>query len=276
LLTRLIEDWDNAYANSSNIAGGDRWPDLWVEPAKHFRESLAAEGRAELGIVYGDHPRNRLDFFKPKGQPKGLVVFVHGGYWKALDASYWSHFAAGPLERGYAVAVPSYPLCPEVRITDIVIAVGKAIEKAAGLVEGPIRLTGHSAGGHLVARMVTASSPLSQPVRERIRYVIPISGLHDLRPLMKTTMNGDLRIDNPEALVESPALLQPMSGIRVTCWVGGGERGEFLRQNALLANIWTGLGAEMALVEETDRHHFNVIDGLGDPNHALTRILLEE
>ena len=111
-------------------------------------------------------------------------------------------------------------------------------------------------------------------MQRRIRNVVSISGLHDLRPLMKTAMNKTLRIDEAEALTESPALLRPMENARITCWVGGGERGEFLRQSALLANIWTGLGATTAMIAEPDRHHFSIIDGLADANHALTRTLL--
>jgi hypothetical protein len=67
-----------------------------------------------------------------------------------------------------------------------------------------------------------------------------------------------------------------MEGARITCWVGGAERAEFRRQSALLANIWTGLGATTATVEEPDRHHFNIIDGLTDPAHPLTRTLVGE
>lgn len=276
MMLRTIKDWDNAYANTVNIAGGTRWPDAWVEPARQYREALQAEGRARLGISYGDHERNVLDLFLPKDKPKGLVVFVHGGYWMALDGSYWSHLAAGSVAHGYAVAVPSYPLCPEVKISDVTKAVARAIEKAAGLVDGPIHLTGHSAGGHLVARMVTKTSPLPEAVRARIGNVVPISGVHDLRPLMNTGMKEKLRLDAEECQAESPALLEPIDGARLICWVGAGERGEFIRLNALLANIWTGLGAATAVVEEADAHHYTVIDGLADPTHALTRTLLSE
>ena len=87
-------------------------------------------------------------------------------------------------------------------------------------------------------------------------------------------MNTELRIDEAEALVESPALLEPMQDVCVTCWVGSAERPEFVRQNALLANIWTGLGAKTRTIEEQGRHHFDVIDGLADPDHQLTRTLL--
>jgi len=274
LIFHHISDWDDAYANGANIAGGDRWPQAWVEPARHFREELNAKGRARLDLPYADGPRNHLDLFLPEGTPKGLVVFVHGGFWMKLDKSFWSHLAAGPLAHGHAVAMPSYTLCPDIRISGITKEVATAIVVASSQVEGPLRLTGHSAGGHLVTRMICASSPLPAAMRARIVNTVSISGVHDLRPMMKTAMNQTLAIDGAEAASESPALLEPLDGARLCCWVGGNERSEFLRQNALLANVWTGLGARTMAVEEPDRHHFNVIDGLADPDHALTRTLL--
>lgn len=271
-----IADWDNAYANGTNIAGGDRWPAAWDGPAQAFREKLLAEGRARLDILYGEAPRNRLDLFLPPVAPKGLVVFIHGGYWMESDRSSWSHLAGGAISRGFAVAMPSYTLCPQARISGIVGEVAAAIGKAAAMVDGPLMLTGHSAGGHLASRMATTTSPLASDVARRIAQVVSISGLHDLRPLMFTALNETLNIDEREALSESPALLRPRQGARVTCWVGGGERSEFLRQSALLANIWAGLGAATDSVVEPDRHHFNVVDGLADPNHRLTRRLVDE
>lgn len=269
-----IGDWDDAYTNGAHIARGEEWPGAWVEPARRFRDRLAGEGRARLGLAYGDAPRNRFDLFLPEGTPGGLVVYVHGGYWLKLDNSYWSHLAAGPLAHGHAVAVPSYTLCPDIRISGIVGEIARAIAAAASMVDGPVRLAGHSAGGHLVTRMICADSPLPDAVRQRVANTVSISGVHDLRPLMKMAMNADLRIDAAEAAAQSPALLAPMEGARLACWVGAAERSEFVRQNALLANVWTGLGAATLCVEEPDRHHFNVIDGLVDPAHALTTTLL--
>ncbi|TGS47652.1 MULTISPECIES: alpha/beta hydrolase [unclassified Mesorhizobium] len=271
-----IADWDNAYANGANIAGSDRWPAAWAEPAQAFRDALSAQGRARIDIAYGDRPRNRFDLFLPKAAPRGLVVFIHGGYWMETDKSLWSHLAGGAVDSGFAVAMPSYTQCPDIRIAGIVTEIGTAISRAAAMVDGPLILTGHSAGGHLASRMVTVTTPLAADVARRIRHVVSISGLHDLRPLMCTDMNATLKIDEHEAQTESPALLRPLDGIRVTCWAGGGERSEFLRQNALLANIWTGLGAITNAVVEPDRHHYDVVDGLVDPAHALTRTLISE
>ncbi|BCG88224.1 esterase [Mesorhizobium sp. 113-3-9] len=276
MLGHRIEDWDNAYANSANIARSDRWPAAWTEPAQAFRDAMSAQGRARIDIAYGERPRNRFDLFLPEASPKGLVVFIHGGYWMESDKSTWSHLAKGSVSSGFAVAMPSYTQCPAVRIAGIVREIGVAIGTAAAMVDGPLMLTGHSAGGHLASRMVTISTPLAADVAKRIRHVVSISGLHDLRPLMRTCMNEALAIDEAEAQAESPALLRPMDGVRLTCWAGGGERSEFLRQNALLANIWTGLGAVTSTVVEPDRHHYDVLDGLADPAHALTQTLISE
>ncbi|CAN7608197.1 alpha/beta hydrolase [Rhizobium rhizogenes] len=271
-----ITDWDVAYTNGAYVVDGDRWPAAWVEPAQAFRDSMTTSGRAKLDLAYGPSPRNRFDLFLPSEKPKGLVVFVHGGYWLQLDKSYSSHLAAGAVASGYAVAMPSYTLCPEMRISGIAKEIAAAIGAAADMIDGPLILTGHSAGGQLATRMVTTISPLSPSVQPRIRHVLSISGLHDLRPIMKRAMNQQLRIDAAEAMAESPALLEPMDNLRLTCWVGGAERSEFVRQNALLANIWTGLGAATSVVIEPDRNHFTILDGLADPAHPLTRALLSD
>ena len=263
-----IEDWDDAYANGANIPGGERWPQAWVEPARRAREG----SRCELDVPYGVGDRRRLDLFLPDARPKGLLVFVHGGFWIRLDKSYWSHLAQGAVGRGWAVAIPSYTLAPQARVGGITLEIAQAITVAAGRIDGPIRLAGHSAGGHLVTRM--ACDDVALPVAGRVERVGSISGVHDLRPLLRTAMNADVRLDEAEAERESPALLRPRTGMELVCWVGAAERSEFKRQNDLLANVWLGLGARTRSVHEPDRHHFDVIDGLADPASPLVEALL--
>jgi acetyl esterase/lipase len=266
----MILDWDDAYSNAVHIAGGALYPEKWDALAKAFRAKMLAAGRAELDVRYGPSERETLDLFQPAGQPEGLAIFAHGGYWMAFDKSSWSHLAAGALERGWAFCIPSYTLAPEARISEIARQFARAIQFVAGRMDGPLRLAGHSAGGHLVTRMVCEDSALPDSVRGRIGHVVSISGLHDLRPLLRTRMNATLRMDDAEAAAESPALKRPMTRCSVTCWVGSDERPEFLRQNDLLANIWTGLGASMRSIHVEGRHHFNVIEDLADPASKLT------
>ncbi|WP_353654356.1 alpha/beta hydrolase [Azospirillum sp. A1-3] len=267
-------DWDDAYSNSAYIPGGDTYPARWAERAAAFRAEIAGAGRAELDLPYGEGERERYDLFRPEGPAKGTVVFVHGGYWMAFDKGRWSHLAAGPLARGWAVAMPAYTLCPENRIAGITRQVARAVETIARAQAGPLRLTGHSAGGHLVSRLACADARLSEEVRDRVAHVVSISGLHDLRPLLNTGMNATLRLDKAEAAAESPALLHPRPGTGITCWVGADERPEFVRQSELLANVWLGLGVATALRLAEGRHHFDVIDDLTDPDSELVATLL--
>jgi arylformamidase len=269
-------DWTDAYNNMGHIPGGPDYPPRWMAEAAAFRQTILAKGRAELDLAYGERPRNRFDLFHPDGQPKGLLVFVHGGWWIAFDKSTWSHLAEGALAAGWAIALPSYTLAPEARIAEITREIGRAIAAAAMRIEGPIRLAGHSAGGHLVTRMACRDTPLAEAVLARLERVTSISGLHDLRPLMKIAANEKLRIDQAEALAESPALLEPLPGLRVACAVGAEERPEFLRQNDLLANIWHGLEAKTSGMHIAGTHHFNVVDGMKDRDSALTRLILGE
>jgi len=270
----MITNWDDAYANGDHIRGAAEFPGMWAKLAAAFRDEMAASGRAELDIAYGNAARERYDLFLPEGTPKGVVVFVHGGYWKAFDKSTWSHLARGAVARGWAVCLPSYTLAPEARLSEITRQIGAAIDHVANRIAGPIHLTGHSAGGHLVSRMNCVSSPLSPTTQERIKNTVSISGLHDLRPLLKTAMNDVLKLDEDEAIAESAALNRPHLPCSITCWVGADERPEFVRQNDLLANIWTGLGAATRAVEAPDKHHFDVIADLADPDSDLVACLL--
>lgn len=269
-----ITDYDDAYANGAHIAGAGEFPPRWIQQAEGFRSTLKQAGRARTDLSYGPGDRHAVDLFLPEGAPKGLVVFVHGGYWKAFDKSVWSHLAAGALAHGFAVAMPSYTLCPDARIGDIAREIATAISFCAGEIAGPIRLTGHSAGGHLVTRMISGEALLPEAVLTRIAGVVSISGVHDLRPIMRTEMNDTLHIDMDEARSQSPVLLEPLAAVPVTAWVGAKERPEFVRQNRALFDMWRGFETPMAIVEEAGRHHFDVIDGLADPDHPLCKAVV--
>ncbi|MEM1064502.1 MAG: alpha/beta hydrolase [Pseudomonadota bacterium] len=261
---------DEAYNNRDHIPDADGFISGWEAAAQEFRQSEAAIGRARLNTAYGAHEREKFDLFYPAGRAQGLVVFIHGGYWRLFDRGYWSHFAQGATARDWAVAMPSYPLCPEVRIADITRSAAAAIQAAAARVAGPITLAGHSAGGHLVARMANGDTALSSETLARVKKILPISPVTDLRPLIETEMNADFRLDAASALAESPALRPKARGIPVSVFVGGDERPAFLDQARWLEQAW----ADTQLTIVQGRHHFDVIDALKDPESGMIEALL--
>ncbi|WP_103334517.1 alpha/beta hydrolase [Pseudotabrizicola formosa] len=250
---------DRAYANGAFIPGAEGFVPRWRAEAAAFRAGM----RGELDVAYGPGARQRFDLFLPEGPPRGALVFVHGGYWLDFDRGDWSHLAAGAVARGWACAMPSYTLAPEARIAQMTVEIRAAVRAVAARVAGPMVVTGHSAGGHLAARMACGDGP-------ELARVVPISPLADLRPLMATDMNARLRLDAAEALAESPALLRPRAGVGCHVWVGGQERPAFLWQARVLAENWA-----CPWTVEGGRHHFDVIDGLCDPGSALMAACLD-
>ncbi len=255
-------DWDDAYANAAHIPGSDAFPPRWSAAAAAFRAAHPPEV-----LSTGSHPRETVDLIRPEGPARGLVVFIHGGYWLRFDPSYWTHFLAGPLAEGWAVALPGYPLCPEVDVPAITRSVARSVAAVAARVpDGPVRIAGHSAGGHLAARMVCADTGLG--CRSRVDRVVPISPVADLRELQKTAMAGPLHLTDASAAAESPVLHPAPEGVAVTVWVGADERPVFLDQARWLGAAWS-----CPVEVEAGRHHFDIVDGLADPAHPLCRAL---
>ena len=228
---------DRAYANGAFIPGAEGFLPRWRAQAAAFR----ARALGQLGLAYGAHARQRFDLFRPEAVPRGVLVFVHGGYWMDLGREDWSHLAAGAVARGWACAIPSYTLAPEARIADMTLEIQAAVRAAARavaalvpervVVPGQVVVAGHSAGGHLAARMACEGGP-------QVARVVPISPIADLRPLLATEMAATLRLDAEEAAAQSPALLRPRAGVGCHVWVGGQERPAFVWQARLLAEGW--------------------------------------
>ena len=252
---------DREYANGAFIPGSETLPDLWASKAAAFR---AAMGSRHSSHAYGPATRHRFDLFLPVTAPRGLFVFIHGGYWLAFGRESWSHLAAGALARGWAVAMPSYTLAPEARISAMTEEVAASIRAAAALTSGPVVVAGHSAGGHLSARMGCADQgvPLAR--------VVPISPLAELEPLMATAMNADLRLDAAEIAAESPARLTLRPGVKAHVWVGGQERPAFLWQARTLSESWS-----CPWTVAPGHHHFSVIDDLENPESGLIAACLD-
>jgi acetyl esterase/lipase len=252
---------DLAYANGAFIAGAEDYVPRWEAKAAAFRAGLGAR---MLTAAYGPGARQQFDLFLPQGTPRGCVTFIHGGYWMAFDRSQWSHLAAGVLARGWACAMPSYTLAPQARIADMTAEMVTALGVIALQVAGPMVVTGHSAGGHLSARM--GCDDIAPP---QVARLVPISPLSDLAPIAQTMMQKTLHLDPTEIATESPARLALRKGVQAHVWVGGQERPSFLWQARLLSEAW-----DCPWTVSPGKHHFDVIDAMEDPASPLVQALV--
>ena len=268
-----LPDLSPFYENAPHIPDGEAYPARWAERAAAFRAAMGE--RAVLGAHYGDGHRQWADLFYPGNAPRGVAVIVHGGYWMRFGPRDFSHLASGAVEAGWLAVVPGYTLVPNGTIGAIAREVARCVDVVAGANPGPVRLAGHSAGGQCVARLACTDTPLAERTLARLERVVSISGLSDLRPLLRTSMNHTFDMTAADARAESPALLDPLPGTSLVAWVGADERPEFVRQNRLLATAWTSLVRSVQCVEEAGRHHFDVVEGLERADAPLARAFLD-
>jgi arylformamidase len=231
----------------------------------------SARARAALGgrldLAYGPGPRQHLDLFRPEmtGRLAPVLIFLHGGYWQALDKSHFSFLSRSWMRAGAAFAAIGYPLCPDVTMDALVASVRAGIAWLAaesdtlGLDRRRMVVTGHSAGGHLTAMAMTGPGP-------DLVGGIALSGLYDLEPIRLSYLNAALRMDAAEARRLSPIHLPPPRGGRLVLTVGGAESEEYHRQQDALADAWAVEARSLAGI-----NHFSIVDTLADAGHPVFR-----
>jgi arylformamidase len=267
-------DYEVEYNNRARVPENPALMAGWARDAAAYREA-----REPRRIAYGPGPRHVIDVFAGDDQNGGkrpLVVFIHGGYWQALDGSWFSHMARGLNAHGIGVAVPTYDLCPQVSVADIVEDMRQATRELAKLSDRLI-ISGHSAGGHLAACMLatdwTAYDASLPPQLVRAAYAI--SGLFELEPLVPTSINKALRLDQATARAASPLLWQPPSHGSLDAVVGEAESAEYHRQSKTIVDAWGkgGIATRYGIVPAAN--HFTAIAPLADPASSMTLRLKE-
>jgi arylformamidase len=252
--------------------------------ARWSAESAAARSRLDsrLGIRYGSGPKQTLDLF-PAKSPRGALLFIHGGYWRALDKDDHSFVAPAFVDEGVGVAVINYDLCPNVSIAHIVEECRQAVAwlwregESQGVPVERLFIAGHSAGAHLVAMLYTTDWRRYGVPVDAIRGGLSISGVFDLEPLLQVSFNADLKLDRGKARAMSPIHCTAEVRAPLLLAVGSDETSEFSRQSWLLWERWPECrpAAAHSPLFIADRHHYSVMSELGDRKSELTAATLE-
>ena len=243
-----------------------------------------ADARTMLELVYGDSDAETLDLF-PTGAGRAPVhMYIHGGYWQA-GTKKSSSFVARPLvAAGAHVAILDYALCPDVTLDEIVRQTRASLAwlyrnvSAHGGDADRITISGHSCGGHLVGMaMATDWASLGEDLpRDLVKGGVSVSGLFDLAPLVRTTINERVGMDEECARRNSPVLREPACAAPLALLVGGLESAEYHRQSRDIAAAWGARGAPMEVSIVPDRNHFTVLAGMDTADDPVIVAILKQ
>ena len=247
--------------------------DRWRRDSAAFRESSPCT----LNLAYGNEERHKLDLFHAANS-RGTVVFIHGGYWRSLDKSDFSFVAKPFIDAGLCVAAIGYRLCPSVPIIDIAEDCRQALAwliangSTHNLPVERIALTGHSAGGHLVAMLYATDWDQRQVKSECIIGGMALSGVYDLEPLLHCSMNADLKLNHHTAREASPIKLEATLTVPLHLAVGAEESRAFHTQSRQLSAAWPRICETPE--EVVHANHFTIVDLFAQPNHQTCQRVL--
>ena len=246
-------------------------PDHPAVMARWKADAAAARAaRPPVELAYGDRLREVMDLWEAAPDAP-VAVFIHGGYWQALDKGWFSWIAPPLLERGISVVIPSYDLCPDVSLSRIVHQMRAVADLLKARTGARPFVFGHSAGGHLAACLLSEG---------RASGALAISGVFDLEPLVGTSLNTALGLTPMTARALSPIHWPPPNGgapggTALDCVVGGAETAEFLRQSRDMAALWEAKGATTRFEALDGLNHFTVLDPLADAESGLVKRIVE-
>jgi len=265
---------DREYDNRRKV------PDFADYFARYASESAATrrEFECRLDVPYGPGPGETLDIF-PAGPSAPIQLFIHGGYWRAMDKADFNYVARAFRPAGAAVVVINYALVPAVGMDELVRQCRASVawvHRHAGSFGGdPERLfiSGHSAGGHLVAMLMSTDWRAWGLPADVIKGGSGISGLYDLEPIRLSYLNRDLGLGPEQARCLSPVHLPPERSGPLLLPVGGLEGPEYHRQTDELARAWWKRGLPCEVMDMPGLNHFSIVAQLGDPASELARAI---
>lgn len=260
---------DTAYSARAAVPEHLAIFERWREAGKR----VLAERDVYRDLAYGEAPLQRLDVFPAPRPNAPLLVFLHGGYWQAMDKAEHASLIEGHLDAGWAVALLNYRLCPEAKIADQVEDVQMALRhlwqraERYGVDRSRIQVCGHSAGGHLGACLASTDWRALDPAMpaEPLHSALLVSGLFELEPMRHMSFGHLLGLpDINTARALSPMFATPNPGLRLHLAVGAQESEEFHWQSRTLAERWGADLEGIAVSRVPGTHHFSVMETLAD------------
>jgi arylformamidase len=256
------------------------YPELAKRRAEESRKARAAL-KSWLNVPYGNSPREVLDIYGA-GKPDGPVfVYIHGGYWRSGSKDDNCNFAPAFVERGVTVVLVEYDLCPKVTVTDIVgqtrASIGWVYRNISRYSGNPSKLfiSGHSAGGHLVAMALAYDWEKEGPPPDLIKGAVASSGVYDLDMVMHVSANEQIRMTPEIAKQNSPLSHPPRVPCPVIVTVGSSEPDGWKQMSKDYYQFCKAHGVDCEYLEVPGANHYTMSDHMTDAQSPLTQAILK-
>jgi arylformamidase len=262
-----------------------RVPDFGDHVARWQKESARVRAAlpGERDVAFGPSADEVLDIYTPAraGRPAPVQVYYHGGYWRSFKAADFAFVAERLTEAGVLVAVVNYALVPSVRIGELVhqcraalVWVHANIARYGG---DPNRIfvSGHSAGGHLVAAMAAMAPQAGEPdTRALLQGGVSLSGLFDLEPIRLCYLQETLQMTPAEAAANSPARHLPTTAKPLILAYGADESQEFARHSTEYGRALAERGISCAVRPLAGHNHMSICSALADRKSEPMQMIL--
>ena len=260
-------------------------PDFTVYTRRYAELTAAAKaaGGCIENMRYGTGTDETFDFYPAataaaSAAAAPVMVFLHGGDWRALSKDD-SGFAAPTFNAaGVAFIALNFSLVPAVTVPQMGAQVRRALDwisrniGAHGGDPAQIHIAGHSSGANLVAQLlITDWAHEFDAPPDLINSATFISGLGDLEPVRRSFRNAHLKLK--DEMVEAASLLRHAP--RATCPLlvafGANEMPEYQRQGQAVAAHWRRHGLPAEVFKLANRNHFDAVLEWAEPDSALFR-----
>ena len=250
--------------------------------AAYADASAATRARLDpvLDVRYGSGEKEALDIFPADAPNAPVHLFIHGGYWRAMDKSNYSFIADVFHPAGATTVLVNYDLCPTVTLDTIVAQTMRCIawtfRNIAQYGGDPNRLyvSGNSAGGHLTAMALAHDWEAEGLPDDIIKGAIPVTGVFDCEPVPDITVNELVRLDRETARRLSPLRNPPRRALPVLVAVGGAEPRLWIGMSKDYAALCREHGLECEYMELPGHDHFDIARAVGDAESPLAQAML--
>lgn len=244
-------------------------------------DSLRGRCRIDADLRYGPGLRQTFDLYRPLDGVVGapLAVFLHGGYWRALDKRDVALVVPPLLDAGAIVANVNYDLCPQVSldviVAEVVAAVRHCHARAADWHADPGKLIvmGHSAGAHLAARVLGHPPDRDGLPADCVAGVVAISGIYETGLVRHLSVNEQVRLDAAAADRHDCLRHPPRRAVPTLVVAGGDEPAGWIDQSLRYAAVVRAAGGRCDEHLLAGHDHFSVLDASFAHGSSVTRAI---